>query len=54
LYNVLQAYGGEAMKKQSVFEWHKRFKEGRERVDDDDEEVQALAEPMKMLKKCGI
>jgi len=31
-----EAYGGEAMKKSSVFEWHKRFKEGHEIVEDDD------------------
>jgi len=26
------AYGERAMKKSSVFEWHKRFKEGREKI----------------------
>jgi len=31
-----EAYGGEAMKNSSVFEWHKRFKEGRENVEDDE------------------
>jgi hypothetical protein len=30
------ACGGEAMKKSSVFEWNKRFKEGRENVKDDE------------------
>jgi hypothetical protein len=29
-------YGGEAKKKSGVFEWHKRFKEGRENVEDDE------------------
>ena len=29
------AYGEYAMKKSSVFEWHRRFKEGREYVQDD-------------------
>jgi len=29
------AYGEYAMKKSSVFEWHRRFKEGREDVQDD-------------------
>ena len=29
------AYGKYAMKKSSVFEWHRRFKEGREDVQDD-------------------
>ena len=28
-------YGEYAMKKSSVFEWHRRFKEGREDVQDD-------------------
>jgi hypothetical protein len=31
-----EAYGGEAVKYSSVFEWHKRFKEGREDVEDED------------------
>jgi hypothetical protein len=31
-----EAYGADAMKKLSVFEWHKRFKEGREDVKDDE------------------
>ncbi|CAI9587884.1 unnamed protein product [Staurois parvus] len=30
-----EAYGEHSMKKSSVFEWHKRFKEGREDVHDD-------------------
>jgi hypothetical protein len=29
------AYGGEARKKSSVFEWRKRFREGRENVEDE-------------------
>jgi hypothetical protein len=29
-----KAYGGEAVKKLSVFEWHKRFKEGFKNVGD--------------------
>jgi hypothetical protein len=29
------AYGEYAMKKSSVFEWHRRFKKGREDVQDD-------------------
>jgi hypothetical protein len=29
------AYGECAMKKSSVFEWHRRFKEGQEDVQDD-------------------
>jgi hypothetical protein len=31
-----KADGGGAMKNSSVFEWHKRFKEGHENVDDDE------------------
>jgi len=30
-----EAYGGEAMKKSSVSDWQKRFKEGRENVGGD-------------------
>jgi hypothetical protein len=29
---ITEAYGADAMKKSSVFEWHKRFKEGQEDV----------------------
>jgi hypothetical protein len=35
LQMLTEAYGADAMKKSSVFEWHKRFKEGREYVKDD-------------------
>lgn len=31
-----EAYGAAAMKKTSVFEWHKRFKKGRDDVKDDE------------------
>jgi hypothetical protein len=31
---LAEAYGADAMKKLSVFEWHKRFKEGREDMKD--------------------
>jgi hypothetical protein len=31
-----EAYGGEAMKKWSAFEWFKRFKEDHENVEDDE------------------
>jgi hypothetical protein len=31
-----EAYGAVAMKNSIVFEWHKRFKEGREDVKDDE------------------
>jgi hypothetical protein len=33
---LTEAYGTDAMKKSSVFEWHKRFKEDREDVKDDE------------------
>jgi hypothetical protein len=33
---LTEAYGADAMKKSRVFEWHKRFKEGREDVKDDE------------------
>jgi len=32
---LIVAYGEYAMKKSSVFEWNRRFKEGREDVQDD-------------------
>ena len=32
---LMVAYGEYALKKSSVFEWHRRFKEGREEVQDD-------------------
>jgi transposase len=33
---LTEAYGAVAMTKSSVFEWHKRFKEGREDLKDDE------------------
>jgi hypothetical protein len=33
---LTEAYGADAMKKLSVCDWHKRFKEGREDVKDDE------------------
>jgi histone-lysine N-methyltransferase SETMAR len=33
---LTEAYDADAMKKSSVFEWHKRFKEGQEDVKDDE------------------
>ena len=36
-YGMLQtAFGSSCMNRASVFEWHKRFKEGRESVRDDE------------------
>jgi len=31
--DLSKAYGGEVMKRSSVFEWQKRFEEGRENVE---------------------
>ena len=37
MYGMLQtAFGVSCMNRASIFEWHKRFKEGRESVMDDD------------------
>jgi hypothetical protein len=36
LQMLTEAHGADAVKKSSVFEWHKRFKEGREDVKDDE------------------
>ena len=37
MYGMLQtAFGASCMNRASVFEWHKRFKEGRESVKDDE------------------
>ena len=37
MYGMLQtAFGASCMNRASVFEWHKRFKEGREFVRDDE------------------
>jgi hypothetical protein len=36
LQMLTKACGADAMKKSSVFEWHKRFKEGWEDVKDDE------------------
>jgi hypothetical protein len=33
---LYQAYGREALKKSSVFEWHEQFREGHENVEDDE------------------
>jgi hypothetical protein len=31
-----EAYGGDAVERASVFEWHERFKEGHENVENDE------------------
>jgi len=45
------AYGREAVKKSSVFQWHKWFREGCKNVEDDEISGHSnLKEPMKMYK----
>jgi len=40
IYAMLSgAYVGEALKRSSVYEWHKRFEEGGENVEDDEPNV---------------
>jgi transposase len=36
LQMLTEAYGSDAMKTSSIFEWHKRFKDGQEDVKDDE------------------
>jgi hypothetical protein len=36
LQMLTEACGADAMKRSSIFEWHKRFKEGREDVKDNE------------------
>jgi hypothetical protein len=36
---VSEVYGGEAVKKSSVSEWHERFKDSGENVEDDERSV---------------
>ena len=45
-----EVYGDDAMSKTRLFEWHRRFKEGREQVEDDHRVGgYPQAEQMKML-----
>jgi hypothetical protein len=37
------AYGEECLSRTNVFEWHKRFKEGRESLEDDERMKTMLA-----------
>ena len=54
-FNLLQEVYGDA-KRTRIFVWHKRFREGREDVEDEGVEGQQQAEQMKMLskKKCAV
>ena len=45
-----EVYGDDTMSRTCLFEWHRRFKEGREEVEDDHRSVKpSTAEQMKML-----
>jgi hypothetical protein len=49
------AYGREAMKKSSVSEWQKQFKDGCKNMEDDERSGHPdFTELVKMLKKCRI
>ena len=48
---LLTAFGASCMNRASVFEWHKRFKEGRESVRDD--ERCGRSKEVKTLKLIG-
>ncbi|XP_015380044.1 PREDICTED: putative uncharacterized protein FLJ37770 [Diuraphis noxia] len=37
-----KAYGESAMKKTSVYEWYKRFQDGRKDVEDDESQLEKL------------
>jgi hypothetical protein len=40
------------LKKSSVFEWYKKFREGSENVEGAERSVWECRVPLKMLKKC--
>jgi hypothetical protein len=52
---LTEAYGADARKTSSVFEWYKKFKEGREDVKDDERtgrpKTQRTDENMEKLRK---
>jgi transposase len=51
-----RAYGKECLSRTSVFQWHKRFKEGRESLQDDDwkgrPSTSRTEESVKVIQKC--
>jgi len=53
---LTEAYGENCMFRARVFEWHKRFSEGRESLKDDDRPGRPHAQllPMTTLKKCEM
>jgi transposase len=50
------AYGEECLSRTSVFEWHKRFKEGRESLQEDERKgrpsTSRTEESTKVVQKC--
>jgi hypothetical protein len=50
---LTEAYGADAMKKSSVFEWHERFKEGREDVKDKRTGRPKTHQTDENVEKCG-
>jgi transposase len=50
------AYGGECLSRTGVFEWHRRFKEGRESLQDDERKgrpsTSRTEESMEVIQKC--
>jgi hypothetical protein len=51
---LTEACGGEAMKKSSVSEWHKRIREGREYMENDERSgLQVLTEPLEETTKSA-
>jgi transposase len=50
------AYGEECLSRTSVFEWHKKFKEGRELLKDDEHKgcpsISRTEESTEVIQKC--
>jgi transposase len=50
------AYGEECLSRKSVFEWHKRYKEGRELLQDDERKgrpsTSRTEESTEVIQKC--
>ena len=54
-YGMLQtAFGASCMNRASVFEWHKRFKEGRESVRDDDRRSKEANTPQLISQRVRV
>lgn len=53
-FRMLQkAFGDNCMSRASVFDWYKLFKEGRERVDDEQVKNQGPVDSFLRLSRCG-